>query len=232
MSELAKAVTCGHSHYWTTAYNNCVMCENAALRLRCEEAEKQVADLTEKLVDAERRANEQFDCVTQVQQSARDLLKPLDRQICDLEARLAAMTREVERYKSLLRTSCQDNIEEYKVACKPTCDSHGHEHDCPTAHPGLVYDELRQQLTAMTEERDDMRQFHDRAMQSLCDDLGVDTSDGEVRFKWVSLAVADLTRQLATAQQEVVRLRELIRSGDCCRTLCSLGGAELRKERD
>lgn len=48
-----------------------------------------------------------------------------------------------------------------------------------------------------------MRQFHDRAMQSLCDDLGVDTSDGEVRFKWVSLAVADLTQQLATAQATI-----------------------------
>ena len=190
MSELAKAVTCGHSHYWTTAYNNCVMCENAALRLRCEEAEKQVADLTEKLVDAERRANEQFDCVTQVQQSARDLLKPLDRQICDLEARLAAMTREVERYKSLLRTSCQDNIEEYKVACKPTCDSHGHEHDCPTAHPGLVYDELRQQLQAMTEERDRLAVYHE---------------DDEPSWRH---RAEKLEQQLATAQAEIGRLKE------------------------
>lgn len=77
MSELTKAVVCGHSLYWTTAYNNCVMCENAALRVRCEASvpldvhNRIVAD-TIKTLDAERTS---FEC-----------------EIADLTAKLAAMT--------------------------------------------------------------------------------------------------------------------------------------------
>ena len=36
---------CGHNSYWTTAYQNCVMCENAALRARIAELEAQYYQL-------------------------------------------------------------------------------------------------------------------------------------------------------------------------------------------
>lgn len=66
-----------------------------------------------------------------------------------LKARVAAVEREVEKKQALLLRSCQDNIEDYNVQCKPTCDDYGHADDCPSAHPGLVYDELRRQLAAL-----------------------------------------------------------------------------------
>lgn len=180
MSELTKAVICGHSLYWTTAYNNCVMCENATLRARCEAAENE-------------RDHYRAACASVGEADGHgwaETTKELRQQVADLTEKLAATTREVERYKSLLRTSCQDNIEEYNVACKPTCDSHGHEHDCPTAHPGLVYDELRQQLQAMTEERDRLAVYHE---------------DDEPSWRH---RAEKLEQQLATAQAEIGRLKE------------------------
>ena len=42
---------CGHNSYWTTAYQNCVLCENAALRTRIAELEHCVAGQGERLHD-------------------------------------------------------------------------------------------------------------------------------------------------------------------------------------
>lgn len=60
--------------------------------------------------------------------------------------RLAEVERERDKNRELLMLSCRDNVEEFKTQCKPKCDSYGHEDDCPSAHPGLVYDELRKDL--------------------------------------------------------------------------------------
>ena len=72
-----------------------------------------------------------------------------------LRAKVETLEKDRDKYQALLLQSCRDNIEEFKVQCKPACDSYGHDTDCPAAHPGLVYDEMRQQLAAMKQERDE-----------------------------------------------------------------------------
>lgn len=66
-----------------------------------------------------------------------------------LRTRVVELEREVEKWHALLLKSCRDNIEDYKVECKPSCDEYVHAEDCHSAYPGLVYDELRQQLTQL-----------------------------------------------------------------------------------
>ena len=56
---------------------------------------------------------------------------------------------------------------------------------------------LTDERDALKDERDEMRRYHDNAIEALYDTLGIDTSDGEIRFKWVHLAVSDLKQQVA-----------------------------------
>ena len=65
--------------------------------------------------------------------------------------------------------------------------------------------DLKQQLAEVTQERDELRRYHQAAMEALYDDLSIDKSDGEIRFKWVSLAVNGLKLDLAEAQQQLAQ---------------------------
>lgn len=124
--------------------------------------------------------------------------KQIEDERTDLTAKLEAMTQERDRYKQLLLQSCQDNIEDYKVECKPTCDSYGHEHDCPAAHPGLVYDEIRQQLAASEQRAKELE---------------------EESRQWEKASLVDLLRErdqllatVAAQAEEMGRLREPLES--------------------
>lgn len=66
-----------------------------------------------------------------------------------LRAKIEALEKDRDKYQALLLQSCRDNIEDFKVQCKPKCDSYGHEEDCPAAYPGLVCDEMRLELAAL-----------------------------------------------------------------------------------
>lgn len=105
MSELTKAVICGHSLYWTTAYNNCVMCENATLRARCEAAEKLVVTMTEQYI-AERTTIADLTAKLAAMTAERDTIagrwKEDFEKRCELEGQLA--TAQVENVRLLAET--------------------------------------------------------------------------------------------------------------------------------
>lgn len=62
------------------------------------------------------------------------------------------------------------------------------------------YETVCDERDAMKLERDEMHQYHDSAMAALSDTLGLDTSDGESRFKWVNLAISDLKQQVSAGR--------------------------------
>ena len=64
----------------------------------------------------------------------------------------------------------------------------------------------------------DMRSFHDAAIKELYRMLGVDGSDGEIRFKWAALALARKLDELAALRAELEAARKdaprwLVRAG-------------------
>lgn len=72
---------------------------------------------------------------------------------------------------------------------------------------------LRDKLRELSEERDrhkageaDMRRFHDACIRDLYTMLGVDASDGEIRYKWASLAVSSIKRKLAAAESRLAEM--------------------------
>jgi hypothetical protein len=61
---------------------------------------------------------------------------------------------------------------------------------------------LQAKLDLATHERDDLRQFHEACVKDLYEKLGVDGSDGEIRYKWAALAVSELQANLAASKRD------------------------------
>ena len=146
MSEHTKAIVCGHSPYWTTAYNNCVMCESAALRVRCEAAEdernhyrtacssvgetdghgwaettkelrQQVADLTQTIEAQLREAASLNQCITDLEVKLEAMTTDRN-DLNDTRQGLEAELSEMRQQRNLFRASMQERLRDYGNACE------------------------------------------------------------------------------------------------------------------
>ena len=68
------------------------------------------------------------------------------------------------------------------------------------------YAALRAECDALKAEVEDAHHYHDNAMEALYDTLGIDKSDGEIRFKWVRLAIIDLKQQVVDLTDQLEKL--------------------------
>lgn len=61
---------------------------------------------------------------------------------------------------------------------------------------------------------DNMREYHDACIKELYRLLDIDSNDGEYRFKWVSLELGKLLREVKTLREENKKLRRLLGEDD------------------
>ena len=95
---------CGHNSYWTTAYQNCVLCENAALRVRIAALEQDQRVRIEAL---------------------HTLRTGYDATVAQLEAQLATLTAERDQARARIADLEQDErvrieaLHTLRIRCDP-----------------------------------------------------------------------------------------------------------------
>ena len=186
-------------HIGITTTLTLLLAHDAALRARLEALEQERDAQTERQLELLDERNGLIGELAAIQTTVGDTEFALRARVVELE-------RELEKKQALLLRSCQDNIEDYKVQCKPKCDSYGHEDDCPAAYPGLVYDEMRQQLTAREAECDEKSLEIIKLRHEVWDCIGQRDELHEV-CKYHEKLEADMLEKL-TAREETIRALE------------------------
>ncbi len=73
----------------------------------------------------------------------------------------------------------------------------------PVAEAELT--QLRDRLALVERERDDAKDYHQACIAEFYRMLGVDISDGEIRFKWAALALAEKLSDLSALRQQAAK---------------------------
>ena len=92
--------------------------------------------------------------------------------------------------------------------------------------------ELKLEVEAQRHLRDEAHEFHDAAMRDAYSLLEIDGSDGEFRYKWVSLEIANLKREHAALKATLAKLPAGLKSAHYINLVVRRNGKDAHYEAD